>query len=214
MTRILLTAACLVAAFGLSGCKIVKTQTADEKAPAADASGDDARIQNLLAETWEPKLVPTINEKALPVADLRAAVASGLEAAGKAHGKAGSGAGAAWNFAVKGEGKVVEANLESRARTLGLDTDADGASDVTLQLGPVVKGTALRDFSPFYDFTNFRDQIEFAKLGRALNDVATASVQIPDGDPIGKTAAFTGVIAIRSASEAWLVSPITLEMKP
>ena len=41
---------------------------------------------------------------------------AGLEAAGAAHGNEGSGEGAARNFAVKGEGKVVEANLTSRAR--------------------------------------------------------------------------------------------------
>ncbi|MBD9527372.1 DUF2291 family protein [Paracoccus sp. PAR01] len=213
MKRILLTVACLAAGFGPSACKIVKTDSVEGKAPAADASGDDARIQNLLTDTWEPKLLPTIRDKAVPVADLRAAIAGGLDAAGKAHGKAGSGAGAAWNFAVKGQGKVIEAKLDSRARTMGIDTDNDGAADVTLQLGPVVKGSALRDYSPFYDFTNFRDQIEFAKLGRALNDKATAGLTI-EGDPTGKTASFTGVFAIRSATEDWLVTPISVEVAP
>ncbi|MDS9469481.1 DUF2291 domain-containing protein [Paracoccus sp. MBLB3053] len=211
MKRIILVAACLAASFGLSACKIVKTQAPDEKSPAADASGDDARISALLAETWEPRLLPVIREKAVPVTDLRNAVAGGIEAAGKAHGKAGSGAGAAWNFAIKGEGKVVEAKLDSRARTLGIDTDGDSSPDVTLQLGPVVKGTALRDFSPFYDFTNFRDQIEFAKLGRALNDTASTALTLPEGDPTGKTATFIGVFAIRSASEPWLITPISVE---
>ncbi len=63
-----------------------------------------------------------------------------------------------------GTGKIVVANLDTRARTVGLDTDGDGAADVTVQLGPVIKGSALRDVAPFYNFDDFRDQIEFAKL--------------------------------------------------
>lgn len=214
MKQLALPAACLVAALSLSACKIVKTDGGEGAAPAADASGDDARIASLLAETWEPKLVPAIHDRALPVADLRTALGAGLEDAGKAHGKPGSGAGAAWNFAVKGEGKVVSAKLDTRARGMDLDTDGDGAADLTLQLGPVVKGSALRDFSPFYDFSNFRDQIEFAKLGRALNDAASAALVVPEGDSTGKTVSFTGVIALKSATEAWLVTPIAIEVKP
>lgn len=212
--QLALTAACLLAALALPACKIVRTDGDAAAAPAADARGDDARIATLLAETWAPKLVPEIAARALPVADLRKAIAGGLEAAGKAHGKPGSGAGAAWNFAVKGEGKITEAKLDSRARTLAVDTDGDGAADLTLQLGPVVKGSALRDFSPFYDFSHFRDQIEFAKLGRALNDTATAALKVPEGDPTGKTVAFTGVVALKTPSEAWLVTPTVIEVKP
>jgi predicted lipoprotein len=214
MKQLTFTAACLAAGLSLSACKIVKTDSGEDRPPAADASGDDARISNLLAETWTPQLIPAINERAIPVADLRAAIASGLEVAGKAHGKAGSGAGAAWNFAVKGQGKVTEANLESRARVLALDTDGDGAGDLTLQLGPVVKGSALRDFSPFYDFSSFRDQIEFAKLGRALNDAAIAGLTVPDGNVQGKTVGFTGVVALKSPTEPWLVTPIAIEVAP
>ena len=214
MKQLALTAACLAAALSLSACKIVKTDSDGDKAIAADASGDDARIANLLAETWTQQLVPAITERALTVADLRAAVAGGLDGAGKAHGKAGSGVGAAWNFAVKGEGKVIAANLTSRARVIEVDSDGDGSADLTLQLGPVVKGSALRDFSPFYDFTNFRDQIEFAKLGRALNDAATTALTVPEGDPTGKTVTFTGVVALKSPTEAWLVTPIAIEAAP
>lgn len=214
MTHLALTAACVAAALSLSACKIVKTGGDDGKAPAADASGDDARIAALMADTWEPKLIPAIQERALTPAALRTAIAGGVEAAGMAHGKAGSGAGAAWNFALTGQGTVIAANLESRARVLEVDSDGDGSADLTLQLGPVVKGSALRDFSPFYDFSGFRDQIEFAKLGRALNDAASAGLTLPEGDLTGRTVAFTGVVALKSPTDAWLVTPIAAEFLP
>lgn len=208
-------ALCLMAALALSGCKIVKTVAGSETAAAeAGEAGDDARIAALLDKTYEAELLPMIAAKALPVAELRAAVAGGLEAAGTAHGNKGSGEGAAWNFPVKGEGKVVEANLTSRARKAMLDTDGDGAADLTLQLGPVIKGTSLRDAAPFYRFGDFRDQIEFAKLARALNDRASAALAVPEGDLVGKTVGFTGTVDLKAAGDAWLVTVVTLAVAP
>ncbi|WP_374397644.1 DUF2291 family protein [Tabrizicola sp.] len=204
----------LMAALALPGCKIVKTVAGGETAAAeAGEAGDDARIAALLDKTYEAELLPLI-AKALPVADLRAALAGGLEAAGAAHGNKGSGEGAAWNFAVKGEGKVVEANLTSRARKAMLDTDGDGKADLTLQLGPVIKGSSLRDVAPFYKFGDFRDQIEFAKLARALNDRASAGLQVPEGELVGKTVGFSGTVDLKAATDPWLVTAVTLSVAP
>ncbi|WP_374373533.1 DUF2291 family protein [Tabrizicola sp.] len=204
----------LMAALALPGCKIVKTVAGAETAAAeAGEAGDDARIAALLDKTYEAELLPLI-AKALPVADLRAAVAGGLEAAGAAHGNKGSGEGAAWNFAVKGEGKVVEANLTSRARKAMLDTDGDGKADLTLQLGPVIKGSSLRDVAPFYKFGDFRDQIEFAKLARALNDRASAALQVPEEDLVGKTVGFSGTVDLKAVGDPWLVTAVTLSVAP
>lgn len=204
----------LMAALALPGCKIVRTVAGAETAAAeAGEAGDDARIAALLDKTYEAELLPLI-AKALPVADLRAAVAGGLESAGAAHGNKGSGEGAAWNFAVKGEGKVVEANLTSRARKAMLDTDGDGKADLTLQLGPVIKGSSLRDVAPFYKFGDFRDQIEFAKLARALNDRASAALQVPEEDLVGKTVGFSGTVDLKAVGDPWLVTAVTLSVAP
>lgn len=207
---------CLLAALALPGCKIVKTAAEGEANAAATAgeAGDDARIAALLDKTYEAELLPLIARTALPVAELRTAVAAGLEAAGAAHGNKGSGEGAAWNFAVQGEGKVVEANLTSRARKAMLDTDGDGKADLTLQLGPVIKGASLRDVAPFYRFGDFRDQIEFAKLARALNDRASAALVVPEGELTGKTVSFTGTVDLKAASDPWLVTVVTLSVAP
>jgi predicted lipoprotein len=205
----------LVAVLGLPGCKIVKTVAEGESATAvAGEAGDDARIAALLDKTYEAELLPLIAAKALTVADLRSALAGGLDVAGAAHGNKGSGEGAAWNFAVKGEGVVVEANLTSRARKAMLDTDSDGAADLTLQLGPVVKGSSLRDVAPFYRFGDFRDQIEFAKLARALNDRASAALVVPEGELAGKTVSFSGTVDLKAATEPWLVTAVTLSVAP
>lgn len=203
-----------MAALALPGCKIVKTVAEGESAAAvAGEAGDDARIAALLDKTYEAELLPLI-ARALPVADLRAALVGGLDAAGAAHGNKGSGEGAAWNFAVKGEGRVVEANLSSRARKAMVDVDGDGAADLTLQLGPVIKGSSLRDVAPFYRFGDFRDQIEFAKLARALNDRASAALVVPEGELVGKTVSFSGTVDLKAAGDAWLVTVVTFAVAP
>lgn len=207
-----MTVALVAAILALPACKIVKTDAGSAQ-QAAQAAEED-HVTTLVAETFESKLLPLIASKALSVADLRTAIATDLGAAGEAHGNRGAGEGAAWAFAVKGEGRVITANLTSRARQAGLDTNGDGAADLTLALGPVIKGTALRDVAPFYDFGDFRDQIEFAQLARALNDKITALLILPEGDIVGKTISFQGVVPIKAAKDAWVVTASSITVSP
>ncbi len=202
------SAGLLLIAISLSACKIVKTE-----AEVARGTGVD-KITQLADATFESQLLPLIDAKATDVADLRKAIADNLDAAGAALGNRGAGKGAAWNFAVKGTGKVVSANLTSRARKAELDTDGDGAADVTLLLGPVIAGTTLRDVAPFYDFGAFKDQIEFAQLARALNDKASPALTLPDGDLTGKSLTFKGAAAIKSATDQLVVTAVNVQVQP
>lgn len=213
MTRFPMFALALAAALGLTACKIVKNAPEGAVAAGSEAA-DDARIAKLLDDTLDSQLLPLVEAKAISASDLRTALSGGIDTAGAAHGHRGAGEGAAWNFAVTGQGKVVEANLESRARKAMLDTDGDGKADVTLQLGPVIKGTALRDLAPFYDFNDFRDQIVFAKLGRAINDRVSATLVVPEGDLVGKTVDFSGAVDLKKATDPWLVTVTKFGVAP
>ncbi|MEJ8475288.1 DUF2291 family protein [Roseibium algae] len=204
---------CLVAALCLlPACKIVKTDQASSDETPAGPEGDETRVSLIVEDSFASNVIPNIKSTATDISTLQKAVAKGLDAAGDAYGVRPSGAGSSWNFAVTGKGKIVAHNLTSRAATLDLDTNSDGQGDIILQLGPVVKGSALRDVSPTYVFTNFRDQIEFAKLGRALNTAALAGITPPAGDPSGKTVTFVGATSLRSASDPIRVLPIELEV--
>jgi predicted lipoprotein len=210
-----ITAAATVALtlVSLSACKIVKTTAGPaEGTPAATQAVEADQIQTLVDATFADKLVPLITGNALPLADLRSAVTADIDAAGAAHGNRGAGEGAAWNFAISGEGVVVSANLKSRARKAELDTTGDGAADVTLLLGPVIAGTSLRDVAPFYSFGDFRDQIEFAQLARALNDKLSPTLVLPDGDLVGKNLSFTGVVPLKAATDPFVVTTVTVKV--
>ena len=206
MTMKTLLAAGLLAAVCLSGCKFVKTVDGEDGAAAADP------IAELVTTTFDEKLVPTLTEKAVELAALRDAIKGGLDGAGERYGVRVGGAGGGWNFPVKGSGAVVEEDRSSKAAVAGVDVDGDGKADARLQLGPVVKGTALRDTAGLYDFSTFRDQIEYARLGRALNDKAVSKV--PPEELKGKQVNFVGAVVIRSASELPLITPVSLEVAP
>ncbi|NIY71231.1 DUF2291 domain-containing protein [Marivivens donghaensis] len=201
-------------ALPLAGCKIVKNPDPNDASVQAAEMTDEARMAAYADEIWTDKVLPTVSQNAVSLTDLHAQIdAEGLDAAGAAHGLRPEGEANPWNFAANGEGTIVEANTESRAAKLMVDVDADGAADLTLQLGPVIRGTALRDAMPFIVFTDFRDQIEFAKLARALNDLANAGLSVPEGDLVGRTVTFEGVYTLRNKSDAIELVPTTLQVQ-
>ncbi|MGL3607972.1 DUF2291 family protein [Rhizobium sp. G187] len=206
MKKSVLLTASMLALLCLSGCKLVKIESADGVA-------EDPLVK-LVDESFAPKLVPALSEKAVDLAVLREALKAGIDTAGQSHGVRVGGAGGGWNFALKGQGVVVAENRATKAAIAEIDIDGDGAADATLQLGPVVKGTALRDATPLYDFSTFRDQIEYAKLGRALNDRAIAALPPADVALKGKVVRFLGAVVLRSAKEKPLVTPVSIEVVP
>jgi predicted lipoprotein len=202
----LLVASLLVAS--LSGCKFVKTADGEAGGEAADP------IAELVETSFAAKLVPALQEKAVDLATLRDAVKGGLDKAGESHGVRVGGAGGGWNFPVRGTATVIEENRASKAAAAEIDLDGDGTADATLQLGPVIRGTALRDTTPLYDFSTFRDQIEYARLGRALNDKAVSGLPAADAGLKGKRVNFLGAVVIRSTGEKPLVMPVSIEVAP
>lgn len=199
-----LSALGLVAVLGVSGCKIVPDPDPTQTAAAPDQS-DEARMLARATEIWQPKVLPTVKEHLVPLTELRTALAADPAAAGTKYGLRPSGEANPWQFAVSGQGKIVEAKLDSRAAKLGVDTDADGTADVTIQIGPVIRGTALRDAMPFLTFTDYRDQIEYAKLANALNQLAHDGVTKPLGEVLGQTATFEGVFTLKDPAKIELV---------
>lgn len=194
----------MLALLCLSGCKLVKTESAD------DAAADP--IANLVTESFDVKLVPALTEKAVDFVVLRDAISAGLDGAGQRYGIRVGGAGGGWNFVVKGQALVIAENRTSKAAVAEIDIDGDGKTDGILQLGPVVKGTALRDATALYDFSTFRDQIEYARLGRALNDQAVSKLPTADVALKGKNVRFLGAVVMRSATEKPLITPVSIEV--
>lgn len=207
---ILLSAIALSALTATTACKVVKNVDPNTAGEAEATLTDAERMAAYAREIWDTDVIPTVATHLVPLDDLRSALAQDVDAAGAAHGLRPEGEANPWNFAVSGTGTIIEAKTESRAAKLHLDTDGDGEIDVTLQLGPIVRGTTLRDAMPFLLFSNFRDQIEFAKLGNGLNAMAHERLTIPEGDLVGQTVTFEGMFTFKDLDSTLEVVPTAM----
>lgn len=205
--------AALVAA-ALPGCKIIKTPTAEEKAAAAAKSAFDPNAK--VEAIWQSQAVPYFEKRAGELKDVVAAVAAGADQAGEKYGNPKKQASSPWTYAVKFAGKVVAADTQSRAATLDVDVDGDGKPDAKVQIGPALRGTALRDTLDFVNFNEFKNQIEWAQFGKAFNEKANTAFlsAIPRDGITGKTVTVVGAFPLPSGSDLPLVTPSELTVAP
>jgi predicted lipoprotein len=106
------------------------------------------------------------------------ALRDSVDAAGQKYGhREGSGV---WYFVVRGRGVVLSEDSASRVRTIDVDiAPFDGKADISLEIGPVLRGTSVRDATGLVPFTNFTTQLQYADVGNALNDIVLKSVLNP-----------------------------------
>lgn len=198
---------------GLGGCKLVKKTGETAEAGQAAALSPEGDMDAQVAAMWESEVLPHFETAATDLATLLPAIRSDIDAAGEEYGyrpKSGFGG---WNFATRFEGEIVAAETDTRAATADVDIDGDGAADAKIQLGPVIRGTAIRDTLPFIDFTSFGDQIAFAQLSRSMNTRAYegALEAFPKEDLVGKRVAVTGAMSLNSGEAELLVTPVRLQ---
>ncbi|MEQ9635409.1 MAG: DUF2291 domain-containing protein [Devosia marina] len=200
---VLVASAALMAA-SLAGCKIV--QIADQEAAAP--AGFDA--QAYAEELWSDQVLPHFSASARPVAEVIPAVHESLEAAGNAYGYRAA-EGSPWAFIVSGTGQVIAKNTESRAGTL--DIKVEGLPDsVALQIGPVIRGNAIRDALPFVSFQDFTNQLEYADAGKALTALALQAISpAAENIAVGDSVAFTGAVSLANAADRLQITLVELD---
>ena len=140
---------------------------------------------------WTSRVQPAITANAVALEFYREAVAGGGATQGPA--------------AVVAEGVVLEVNTSSRVGIATIDlSPADGRADATVQIGPVVRGTSLRDALDFIRFTDFTNQIEFAAVASALNDRVLTDVlgDVDFGTLEGRRVRVVGVASLDQAAGA------------
>jgi predicted lipoprotein len=208
-----LTAACTTL-LALAACRVVYDEPKDKAAPgSAELHAQDFDPSAWAASVFAPKVLPYFAAQALELAPVLDALKGDLDEAGKRFGRRADTEGSPWSFAVKGRGKVVSADTEASAGVLIVAVDAAGGPrEVTLQLGPVVRGTAVRDCLPFFKFGDVTNQIQFAQVARALNERAVAGVQkaVPAVRAPGTLVEFTGAMNLSSADDPLAITPLIL----
>ncbi|ARM16011.1 MULTISPECIES: DUF2291 family protein [Rhizobium] len=201
-----------VVAAALPGCKIIKTPTAEEKAAAAAKTAFDPNAK--VEAIWQPQVVPYFEKRAGELKDVMQLVSTSPDAAGEKYGNPRKQSSSPWTYAVKITGTVVAADTASRAATLDVDADGDGKADAKVQIGPALRGTALRDTLDFVNFNEFKNQIEWAQFGKAFNEKANAAFlsAVPRDGLNGKTVTVIGAFPLPRSGELPLVTPSELKV--
>jgi predicted lipoprotein len=170
-----------------------------------DASAETTAIANPAAyveSIWESKLAPAVMNSAVDARTLLDALAKSPEDARTRYGRRA--ANGPVYFLVKGAGRVLGVDTRSRAGVALIDVAPfDQKPDVSIQIGPVLRGTSLRDATGLVHFTDFVNQLQFADVGNELNGRVLKTVLAPlDSATLnGRTVSFAGTLAAEERAE-------------
>jgi predicted lipoprotein len=175
----------------------------------ADAQPTETTAAKFVDGIWD-KLGPVFDQKAQDIGKILPEIRADPDAAGEKYGRRE--ATNPYNYMVKGTGKVAEINTESAAGTAIVEVP--GLSEkVALQIGPVVRGTALRDATGLVSFNQFANQLDYADVSKELNSRAlkTAFAAAPAASLAGKNVTFYGAFTFDPHSKSpVLITPVKI----
>jgi len=204
----------LAASTLLTGCGIVKVvKIGEEGKYTGDVefnAGDDVEA------IWEESALPEMNENAVDLKELLEGSNGDLTAMADDYGKYSMGDSGELSYVVKGTGTVGEVNTQSQAGYMTVKLDGyNGTESVKIQIGPVYKGSAIRDSLSFIKFGDYKNQEQWAAVSQSINEVVAKDVVEPaKPDSLqGKTISFVGAFTVSAGSSDVLITPVVLEAK-
>ncbi|MCC7175690.1 MAG: DUF2291 domain-containing protein [Bryobacterales bacterium] len=162
---------------------------------------------------WAAKLVPAVRSAAVEARTLLDALATAPTEALARYGHR-EGGGPAY-YIVKGRGVVLEVDRGSRTGLALIDVaPLDGKADVSIQIGPVLRGVSLRDATGIVRFSDFVNQLQFADVGNELNDrvVKTVLAPLDTASLEGCVVAFAGTLAAEESAAPPLRDLVPVEL--
>jgi predicted lipoprotein len=181
--------------------------TTYKKAGETTANGREAFDAARYGEETFPKAVAAIEDAAVPLPTLAAAIRENLDAAGERYGKRQGTSPYSFSSSAAGTAGKAEGGLMP-VRIKGVPE----STTVSVQVGPAINGTAIRDAVGFIEFGQFTNQVEYAAAGTALNDQVKRQVLAGvDPDELeGKRVSFVGAFSSLTP-DVITITPIKLE---
>ncbi len=209
----------LIASLVLFSCTIKKHDEAD-KSKENDGieiyfgnTGFDAK--QYVQEIWDAEIVPYIQQKAEPLDVLMLGLEHDAATFSKEFGYRVGEEGTFYNFAVQGRVLVVGINQESRNGLMYVDAyPYSGEREYVLQIGPVFKGTSIRDILDFISLNDFENQVEFARLANELNFKVRDEIfgDVAFEELIGSEVDITAVFTFDPANQEHVMTPVTFTL--
>ncbi|MFO1150526.1 MAG: DUF2291 family protein [Alsobacter sp.] len=199
----------------LPACRILPTANPAAQGKAEGGQGAAFDPAAKVAGLWTSKALPYLERKAGPFPEVAALAARSPEEAGARYGFRAKEGSSPWTLVVRLTGSIVAANTASRAGTIDVDVDGDGKADATVQIGPALRGTALRDSLDFVDFNDFTNQIDFAQFGKAFNQHVDKTLlsALPREGLVGRRVSVLGAYPLDGGQGMPLVTPATLALE-
>lgn len=178
-------------------------------------AADTFDAEGYVTKLWDGTILPYMQEHAVDLRTLMNAVKADEKTAGDKYGYRAVAEQNPYNFSVKSKIKILSANVKSRNGRAEADVEPfDGEADITIQLGPIYKGTSLRDCLDFVTFDDFKNQVEFAKLATQLSQYAGTQSVVPLGlredGGVGKVFELLGATTQNGGNTHFNVVPVTL----
>jgi len=168
-----------------------------------------------VAGIWESKAIPDLEKNAVELNQLLKETNGKLKSAADKYGHYTMGKSGELSYIVKGAGTVTEINQEKRAGFMTVKLDGyDGPVVVKLQIGPVYKGSAIRDCLSFIKYEDYTNQVEWAKVSQAIHETVDNAVIKPlNVESLkGKHISFLGCFSVSGEKEI-LITPVKAEAK-
>ena len=196
-------------------CKVVPLNKKNsEKDFKIYFENENFNADKIVNEMWDTKIISYINEKAKDVTVVVDELLKDKEKAGKLFGAKQKKEGEPWNFIVTGEGIIKKLDTTSRAGKVIIDIPSIKNVEVIIQIGPVIKGTSIRDSFDFISFDQFTNQIEFASISNSINKrvVNVVLKDIQFNQKIGKTLKFSGTFTMPDDPSKIIITPVKVEL--
>jgi predicted lipoprotein len=161
---------------------------------------------------WADKVLPAVQDKAQDIAKILPEIRADPNGSGQKYGRRE--ATNPYNYLVKGTGKVSELHTESQAGTAIVEIFGL-AEKVALQIGPVIRGTALRDATGIVSFNQFTNQLDYADVSKEMNARAlkAAFANVDPASLAGKTVTFFGAFTFDHHSKSTvLITPVKIDL--
>ena len=203
--------AAAVMAASMTGCvKVVKIgQEAELTGEQEFDAGDN------VAEIWESKALPELQEKAVELADFLIEANGDMKSLVDKYGKYSMGTSGEINYVVKGIGTVEKVNQEKKAGYMTVKLEGyNGSEEISIQIGSVYKGSSIRDSLDVIKFGDYTNQQDWAAVSQNINKMIDEEV-VQKADPAsleGKKIAFTGCFTANDNTKI-LITPVELEVK-
>jgi predicted lipoprotein len=193
----------------LLGCKIatIRPIESDDESPGSQDFDAATYVDRLWSED-----VPAVLEEAVDLEELLPAFEADAASAGETWGRRqGTGP---FHVIVKGSGRITGVDTSSRSGIAEVEVDVPGGTErIRLQIGPVLRGTSIRDALPSVSFDRFVNQIEYAEVANELNARGEREVvgALNREALQGRTARFVGMATL--GEPPLVVTPVRLAVE-